>query len=231
MTPRSGSRTSARPPGETRASSEKDRPIANRNGDECGMDRNAFAFVALAVAFGLLLDRVFAALGDATVNAVVSAFREDDFLPLILASFSVGPRGRLLRSDRRRPDRTRARCCHSADPLAVLRQTLVVVGTVWRNGPTRLRSGHHQTADSLLGSGDGRSARRRDDCRPPLGGHQRRSRCICRGDEHRRCRGNRASSDRARRGTSSPAELAACAASGLGRIARIRTWLGIGNKP
>ena len=66
---------------------------------------------------------------------------------------------------------------------------------------------HHHTVDSVLARRDGRSARRRDDCRPHLGGHQRRGRCICGGDEHCRCRGNRASSDRPRHETSSAAEL------------------------
>ncbi len=64
---------------------------------------------------------------------------------------------------------------------------------------TRRRSAHHHTADSLLACRDGRFARRGDDYRPHLGGHQRPGRCVRRGDEHRQCHWDRAASDCPRR--------------------------------
>ena len=76
---------------------------------------------------------------------------------------------------------------------------------------------HHHTANSLLASRNGRSARRGDDHRPHLGGYQRRRRGVCRGYEHRQHRWNRAASDRSRRELSSSAPLAAYAASGTDR--------------
>jgi hypothetical protein len=63
--------------------------------------------------------------------------------------------------------------------------------------------GYHHTADSLLARGDGRLARRGDDYRPHLGGHQQRCRFVCRGDERRQRPWNRALSDRSRCETSS----------------------------
>ena len=67
-------------------------------------------------------------------------------------------------------------------------------------------SGHHQTPDSVLASRDGRRARRGNDHRSHLGGHERRCRCDCRRDEHRRGRRNRHSLDRpCRRDSASPA--------------------------
>src|SRR5439155_21528361 len=73
--------------------------------------------------------------------------------------------------------------------------------------PGRSRE-HLHTTSSLLASRGGRSARRRDDYRPHMGGHEQRGRCVCRGDERDQCRWHRGSSDRPRREASTAAGLA-----------------------
>ena len=95
--------------------------------------------------------------------------------------------------------------------------------TRWPFGTCRTSCGgstiqrHHHTTPSLLAGRDGRSARCRDDHRPHLGGHQRRSGCLRRGDEPRQCGWNRGSWHRPSLQTHATEEDATKRESGIGR--------------